>query len=394
MISVDDDTASGTGGPLATPTGLPRLPFIDGVRGVAAAVVMFGHLIFTVPTVQQPGLTDARPGDLLVWPFRFGTEMVCLFLMVSGFSLHYSERVRRVTGRPASTYREFMARRGWRIVPVYYAACALGLAVAPFVQHLHLRPESARALPVTPGGVLSHLAFVQNLRAGWYFQVNSPLWSIAYEAQLYLLFPLIFLAMRRWNPVLVAAVVVAGDVAIVHLHLSFPVFGLARWFVAGALLAELTARGVRLPARFTLPVGLVALGVGMAQIARVGTGTVHDAVWLVAFGGLLLAMTEAAAARRNPMTWRWVRWVGLRSYSLYALHWPLLLVFLLVEQHAGISGSAAAALNCAVGVPIVLLVVAAAYRWVETPSLRRVRGVGAARAAAARQGSAEVGIVV
>ena len=162
------------------------------------------------------------------------------------------------------------------------------------------------------------------------------------------------------------------------MNVGFPIFGLARWFVAGALLAELTARGFRLALTVTLPLGLLALLVGMAQFPQLQSELTHDAVWLAAFSFLVLAALEAPDSSRNPLVWRPLRWLGLRSYSLYALHWPLLLGLLLAAQERGMHGRSAALLTTAVGVPLALAAAALSFRFVEAPSLRRVAGVGVA----------------
>jgi peptidoglycan/LPS O-acetylase OafA/YrhL len=348
---------------------LRRLPFIDGVRGLAAVVVLVGHMVFIVPTMRPERHSPA----VLLWPFRFGDEMVDLFILVSGFSLYYSELVRRRRGKQATTYRQFAKRRAWRIGPVYYAALAFGLIVSLSVRHLAVRTDNALTQLLSAGGVLSHLAFVHNLRVEWAFQVNAPLWSIAYEVQLYLLFPLIFYGMRRWNPLLVACLI-AGPLYLLHERggLSFPVFGLAWWFVAGALLAEFAERGVRLPIAVSLPIGLVALGVGVAHPLG---GVRHDAVWLVAFVGLMAAMIEAPDSVRNPMTWPIMRWLGLRSYSIYALHWPLMIVLLAAAEAMDLNGGRAALFTAGLGIPAALLLSALNFRYIEGPSLRKVAAV-------------------
>ena len=355
--------------------GVRRLPFVDGIRGLAATIVLLNHLIFIVPDMRAPEAGDAAWQDWLVWPFRFGGEMVFLFLFVSGFSLYYSERSRQLKGRPATTFRQFIARRAWRIGPVYYTAFVFGLAVLPIVINLRLRAETA-VPSLTAGGVVSHLFLVHNLRTTWLYQANGPLWSIAFEAQLYLLFPILFVAMRRWNPLVVAVGVVAAVKAVSLLHLGFPVFGLARWFVAGALLAELAARGIRLDLRVALPVGMASLLLGMASLPQLGSELRHDAIWLVAFVFLALAALEAPASSRNPMVWEPLRWLGLRSYSLYALHWPLLLLLLLLAQDLELHGRVAALLTVGLGVPLALAVSALSFRFIEGPSLRRVARVG------------------
>lgn len=354
---------------------LRRLPFVDGVRGLAAMVVLLGHMLFTVSTMHRPGIRHAGVADVLAWPFRFGTEMVFLFLVVSGFSLHYSEVARRARGRAASTYREFAARRAWRIGPVYYVAMALGLVTWPLVAGYR---NIAFDRHLTVGGVLSHLLFIHNERNGWRIQVNGPLWSVAFEVQLYLLFPLLFLAARRWNPLLVCGTAAVIDAFLSnHPPVAAPIFGLLRWFALGILLAEATARGWRVPVKVSLPIGLTALLVGAAQLDRVDLNWYrYNAVWAVAFAGLMLAMIEVPTGPRNPLASKPMRWLGLRSYSLYALHWPLVLILTRSSERLGLTGWAAAGFVTSIGVPAAIGLAVLSFRFVEGPSLRKVAAVG------------------
>ncbi len=355
--------------------GVVRLPFLDGLRGIAALIVAIGHMVFLVPSVSSPGLATAGLVDVMLWPARFGTQMVFLFLLVSGFSLYYSERTRTARGRPPTTLRQFVLRRWWRIAPVYYVALALGIGTVLLLPPFELRPENQTALQLDVAGIASHLVFLHNLRPEWLYQGNAPLWSIAYEAQLYALFPLLFVTMRCYPPLLVALAVVTAVKAVSLLGLGFPVFGLARWFVAGCLLAELIVRGTRLPLRLTLPIGLIALLIGMLQLPVLQPELRHDAVWVLAFSALILAMAAVPYSSKNPANWSWVRWLGERSYSLYALHFPVTLVAIWASLAMGLRGHVASLAVTAVALPGSLILTVLVFRWIEVPSLAKVASV-------------------
>ena len=127
------------------------------------------------------------------------------------------------------------------------------------------------------------MLFVRNLNSDWLFQLNSQSRTIACEIQLYLIFAMIYLLMPRWNPFVTAIAIVIAVKAVSLLHLGFPVFGLARWFVAGVLLAEVTAQGWRIALKVSLPIGVGALLVGMAEIPRLQSESPHDVIWSTSF---------------------------------------------------------------------------------------------------------------
>ena len=363
------------------PALIERLPFVEGVRGLAALIVVVYHAIY--PSVVFPGtLLHADLGQALAYPFWPATEMVELFILVSGFSLAYSEDRRRQT-RPPTAARVFALRRAWRILPVFYVALAAGLVVLAIAPTRYL--DGVRILQpqnITAGGLLSHTVLLHSLVPEWQYQGNGPLWSMGVEAQLYLLFPLLFLWMRRgrtvWTALAVALAAAVADLARRQLLPDFQGFGYLRWFALGVLIATIyrDPRVRRVPARAYAAVGLAALLVAYLNLPALAGSVPHDALWALAFAGLLIAMAQRPRARANPMGWRPLRWLGMRSYSLYALHFPMIWIVFIGLAAAGVHGSVSVpVLTLCLGLALSLAAAELSYRWVERPSLARVRAV-------------------
>src|SRR5947209_8192420 len=95
---------------------IERLPFIDGIRGIAAVVVCFGHCVFFsgLPLYVED-IRSASFSQRLAWLVSHGAEMVSLFLMISAFALVYTEDVRRLSASSTTT-SVFIRRRAWRIL--------------------------------------------------------------------------------------------------------------------------------------------------------------------------------------------------------------------------------------------------------------------------------------
>ena len=109
----------------------------------------------------------------------------------------------RPVGVAASERPDFARRRAWRILPPYWAALAFSLAVAWWVV---AQPDTDEP---TAKSVAVYGFLVQDIFGSP--SPNGAFWSIAIEAQLYLLFPLLLLVRRRWG----AAVMLASMTAIV-----------------------------------------------------------------------------------------------------------------------------------------------------------------------------------
>ncbi|GAA1476851.1 acyltransferase [Nocardioides aestuarii] len=358
-----------------------RLAYITGLRGIAALVVAVGHLLGMVPP-DHPATSvfGANAYHLAIWPWLFGGQAVWLFLMVSGFALYWSEMRRRDAGRGATPLRVYALRRFWRIAPTYYAAVALGTVVLLVGSSVYLAPSPSldTLRPVTPGGVVSHLLFVHNLNVQWIYQISPPLWSIGVEVHLYLLFPLLV----RWHNPIVPACLLVVAVRALQYALDLPVFALAEFFLAGAVLSHVAERWRPIPGPLLWATALTFMGLGFVRLDL--PGPADQLVWLIGFGTLLLALHQASAAERgNVTTWPTVQRLGDASYSLYAVHFPLALALWWGVGRLGLPHAAEAAVMVVLGLPLVLAATWGCYRWVETWSLGKVRDVGRVKPAPA-----------
>ena len=360
-------------------SGAQRLVFVDGLRGIAALVVAVGHIIGMAPP-DHPSFTfrSANLEHKLIWPWLFGGPMVWLFIMLSGFSLYWSEESRISSGKARTKLTDYVGRRAWRILPTYYVALVIGFVVVLPLGSLLVKPSPSLSTysPVTPTGVLSHIFLLHNLSASWVHQINPPLWSIAVEAQLYVLFPVLLRMGLRWRPYLpaMAAVVLVGAV---NEALSVTAFGLVIWFAAGVVLAHL-ARRWRLPHRILLTAGLVLLIVALYR-GPYSSSRFSQLLWIFTFSLFISALSGIRDGGLNIATSRPAVWLGQRSYSLYALHFPIALLVWAAVGRTGLRHVPALMLTLALGTPAALCAAHLCYRGVELPSLERVRRVGVRR---------------
>ena len=111
------------------PREFPRLPFLEGLRGLAALYVMFGHLASIVDPSALAGRRSEVPAVLHVifGPVGQGHLAVAAFIVLSGFCLQIS-LFNGGDGRVAKPSRFFL-RRAERILPAYWASLAISLAV-------------------------------------------------------------------------------------------------------------------------------------------------------------------------------------------------------------------------------------------------------------------------
>src|SRR5437763_3119928 len=183
-----------------------RLAGLDGVRGLAALFVVVNHVFLRA----FPGYPVDRAPFWAGW-FIYGRFAVVVFIVLSGFSLALAPARH---GWRLDAVSRFAARRARRILPAYWAALAFSLAVAWLVV-----AQPGQGIP-GPKSVLVNGLLLQNLVGAP--SPNRSFWSMAVEAQLYVLFPLLLLMVRRWGPIVMVATVtlVVAMVGVVGPHIS------------------------------------------------------------------------------------------------------------------------------------------------------------------------------
>jgi peptidoglycan/LPS O-acetylase OafA/YrhL len=315
--------------PDATRSGRPgrsRLTGLDGIRGLAALYVVVDHIYLR----SFPGFPRITAPFWAGW-FIYGRFAVVVFIVLSGFSLAVSPSRDgwRLDGVPT-----FLKRRAWRILPPYWAALLFSLLVAWLII----------AQPGTPvptlKSVYAHGLLLQDV-------IDSPtpnkaFWTIAIEAQLYLVFPLLLLMIRRVSGLAMAAavtlVVVAvglaaphsplANAAAIRLELDF-----AALFAIGMMAAGIVTAGQRLR---SLPWHLFALAGAVPVLAiivvRGSVWTTANLYWVDLAFGPAIACLLAAVATGRPTSFvrlldtRGMRTLGSMSYSLYLTHAPIVVV--------------------------------------------------------------------
>ena len=178
----------------AAPSLRLRLNFLDGMRGLAAMVVIFHHFIglnrLEIPRLLRP---------LFFWA-QFGHLAVNVFIVISGYCLMLPV-VRSADGHLRGGIAAYFKRRAWRILPPYYAALSLSLLVLlVFPQTGKSAAVSADLLnlqKISAGNLLSHTLLFHNLFPQWQASINVSLWSIGTEWQIYFVFPFVLLPVWR-----------------------------------------------------------------------------------------------------------------------------------------------------------------------------------------------------
>lgn len=331
-----------------------RYPMLDGLRLLAAALVLLSHVAFW---------TGAAGTDLSGPMLARGDSGVAVFFAISAFLL-----LRPFLDRPVDLHR-YAVHRAARILPAYYLALVAVLAV------LYARTGSLGSTT----DVVSHLLLTQGY-TGADYQAFSQTWSLTTEVTFYLLVPVLGPALGRMLlrapgrafaglagigvlgllAQAVAAATTSAGVSGWPGVLATSVLGHALWFCVGAAGAALACPAGRDWALRRAP---LLHAVNAAQLACGAVGvfllmslpwagpvdlsapTVPQAVVKELFYGLFAAAllgaatrppgdAAAAAAHRLPV----LRTAGDLSYAIFLWHVLVLQLLYLVAGWPLFSG--------------------------------------------------------
>ncbi|MCC2668454.1 MAG: hypothetical protein K0Q72_925, partial [Armatimonadetes bacterium] len=172
-----------------------RLAFLDGLRGLAALYVVLFHLVYQ--EAMRYGSALPQPWQVALAGLGRGRYAVAVFIVISGYCLMLPV-ARTVQGYLPGGVGRFLQRRARRILPPYYAALAICLLLLVLTALYQRGGGTGRSHPVVEASnLLAHLLLVHDLRAEWAQAIDPPMWSVAVEWHIYLLFPTLLLSLWR-----------------------------------------------------------------------------------------------------------------------------------------------------------------------------------------------------
>ncbi|HWH25303.1 MAG TPA: acyltransferase family protein [Pseudolysinimonas sp.] len=363
---------------------------IQGLRAIAVGAVVLNH-------AGVPGFAGGYIG-------------VDVFFVISGFLItSHLARSRSETGR--INLRDFWARRARRILPASFAVLVASIVgsfiwIPPLLREQTLRDAAATALYVP------NYAFA--VHGTDYLAETSPslfqhYWSLGVEEQFYLFWPLILMAVfavsQGGRGLLAVVGVIAAASFLACLVLTtvsqpwafFSLWSRAWEFAAGGLIGLLLMKRERImPARVSAFAGWLGLGMIAAGVVLFSYDTVFPgiAVTLPVIGTALLIAADADGERRGPRLLLGtppLQFIGRISYSLYLVHWPILIFVTAALGADYFLPWWATGLVIVGAVPVAWLL----YRFVENPARTSPRLVGmrpARTLALAGTGSAGIAI--
>ncbi|MBL8206066.1 MAG: acyltransferase [Blastocatellia bacterium] len=369
----------------------PRIPELDGVRGLAILVILLGHHFNAIfyPAPDSPLV-------YLVIALRYTWSGVDLFFVLSGYLIGGILLDHR---QALNYYKVFYVRRIYRIFPLFYLNlfvffALLAVGVGAISTWLFQNP-----LPFW-----SYFTFTQNFASVYYVAyVGAPAawmgvtWSLAVEEQFYFVMPWVIRKCKeRWLPLLLIGAVGVAMVLRFFVYNLFAVGSIANYVMTptridGLMMGVLIAYLLRRPdwrqkleshrRLLWVVFGFLAAGLAGLNIWRQELATAESIVmttvgytWISLFYAMMLLLVLLNPQQRITAFFRTaiMRWLGEISYGFYLLHIPVIglcygLVLGINPRIANLKEFSVSLLALAISLALATI----SWRWLERPLVRR-----------------------
>jgi peptidoglycan/LPS O-acetylase OafA/YrhL len=361
------------------PAAAPRNLSLDGLRGIACLLVYFFHTGF-----------NFRYGPIVL----VGSAGVHIFFVLSGFLMFGPFLPSLLGKRPPPSLWRYMVRRTTRIYPPFLVSLICFTAIR---YAIGIKPPSVRNV------ALHGLLVFNYFDPSYYMDINGVYWTLAIEAQFYVLLPLVLIPLAKHaagRPAI--AIALFMSVGIISRYLESHMPSNSRWASFQSLLSHLDMFGLGMAAAWishrdgeriarSAPIrwGIMVLGVAIllgfsSWIALQMQGSWHTGssrleVTIASFGLCLGPAMIVLSAVNWPgggpvlLTNRPIVWVGMVSYSLYLYHMATQIVTIQVVKYERLAGEPFylnSFLMALCALPLSLSVSALMYYLVEAPAMR------------------------
>ena len=309
-----------------------RYKNVQGLRAIAASIVIIVHstLVMSVPSSFV----------------TLGQSGVDIFFVISGFIIC------QTAARPHTGALRFLARRWWRIFPLYWIVLAFSVSINAFGMVAPWNPPQHPALDYI------FLLTTEN-------RFLLPAWTLVFELYFYVSLAFVILISPPGRFYRTLGIWIGAQFILIMLRGPEggpPLNAVSIEFYLGCFIAWLNAQNLIRRELMALALAFLLFAAGEWWFVYVvpinSSSSVIRLVTFGAGGALCLYSLVGLESRGILMFPKFFTRLGDASYSLYLWHFPLLVVAMTL----GISG--------VVAIPLIVMIAFASYFLIEAPLFR------------------------
>lgn len=305
-----------------------NLKALDGLRGLSAIYVLVHHARLALTQPYFNGLS--KHPEQYQWYdrimvyffslFKFGHEAVIIFFVLSGFLIHF-----RYAGAQNIfadfKLSQYLKKRLIRIYPTLIVSF-----IVCYLTDLLILAITGDSYPLSQYSLSRFLFNFFLVPESPFWGSNYPVWSLKHEWFFYLMYPLLLWSYHKQR---ILPLLLSLGLFVTYLfgyridYIGAAAYSISIWLL-GAIMAAIYKQNERL---FNYIPVLIVFFLAYPLIARINS----NYPWLdLCFGLITTGFVALMIIRNKSMLARILSslaWLGTFSYSLYLLHFPILLLF-------------------------------------------------------------------
>jgi len=331
---------------------VPRqsLPLVDLLKALSSQLIVWHHLAFYGP---MSDVVYPYAPALISWHYDYARMAVQVFLVLGGFLTARTLAPGMEFDQPARAIGLLLWRRYLRLARPYLVAIAAAIAAAAFARALIQYPSTPTAPTFLQ--IAAHVFLVQDIIGQE--ALSAGVWYVAIDFQLYALFLLILWLSRARATAALLACATLASVSLLWLNRQ-PDLDIYAPYFFGAYGLGIIAQWISNQPRKSAWLAALALLVASALIVEWRTR-----ILVAGVTALMLAATGGVTAPR----WSWVSFLSRISYSVFVIHYAVILAVSAVVYRYWPASHSANAAGMAAAWMLSLAAGALLHRYVESP---------------------------
>ena len=346
-----------------------RLPLVEALRAIASTIIALHHLALYWPPASEviPGFSTA-----VEW-MKVNGRATQLFFVIGGFVMAQSMSKRHWDYR---AFRRYMGHRYLRLALPYLAAMVLAIGACALGRGLV--SDYVVGAPPTLMQVVAHVFFLQKILG--FDSFSAGMWFVCINFQMSLILALLLLLRDASRvPSIVLPMMLAWGLAaasLFHFNLDdrwdmWAVYFFAHFFTG--VMAYYGSKSARWQRLFWLYVLMTMLALTWRCWRADWTLEMPIIRMLVALGvGILLFCGGKLGFARTWPRSAVLSYLGRTSYSLFLVHFPVLVLVLTLWTRLTWTSPLATVAGLCVTYLLSLLASNLFYRFVEVPAAKRI----------------------
>lgn len=289
------------------------LKSIQSLRGIAAWLVVIHH----IHQIMLPSGVGYNYIDSIILKFASGVD---LFFVISGFIIYNS-----IIGSRSTAFI-FLAKRLWRVVPLYWLYTFVAVILTMVWPGIVLQPN------VEINEVIKSFLFIpyMNMEFGVHLPFLTVGWTLNYEMYFYVASFLALLISRKNYLLIIFFIIIAMSSIVVRItnDNSFYADGVVNEFLIGVFVGWVYHSGIikRIDSKLCLLLILLALGFIKAS------NSYHDYISVgIPCGVIVLCFSLSESRLNGRKVIKYLSVLGDWSYSTYLSH--VIVICLIMKAH-------------------------------------------------------------